>query len=95
MQSEVVIARSGYSSIMDLVKLRASKVLLVPTPGQTEQEYLAGRFAEHPQFTFQLQKQLNIEKALNNMSGEVPLPEFQDNNNPMNGIVEDFLSALK
>jgi len=35
-----VICRSGYSSIMDLHVLNR-KALLIPTPGQTEQEYLA------------------------------------------------------
>ena len=35
-----VIARSGYSTIMDLLKLK-KKAILIPTPGQTEQEYLA------------------------------------------------------
>ncbi|MFT3949536.1 MAG: glycosyltransferase [Agriterribacter sp.] len=39
-QSEWVICRSGYTSIMDLVKLQ-HKAILVPTPGQPEQEYLA------------------------------------------------------
>ncbi len=40
LQSELVICRSGYSSIMDLVTL-GKKAILIPTPGQTEQEYLA------------------------------------------------------
>jgi len=38
--SSIVICRSGYSSIMDLHALGA-KALFVPTPGQTEQIYLA------------------------------------------------------
>ncbi len=38
--SEVIVCRSGYSSIMDLVILE-KKAVFVPTPGQTEQEYLA------------------------------------------------------
>ena len=38
--SEQIICRSGYSSIMDL-KILNKKAILVPTPGQTEQEYLA------------------------------------------------------
>ena len=38
--SETVICRSGYSSIMDLSILQ-KKVVFIPTPGQTEQEYLA------------------------------------------------------
>ena len=37
---QLVICRSGYSSIMDLVTLR-QKAILIPTPGQEEQLYLA------------------------------------------------------
>ncbi|MEP6711036.1 MAG: glycosyltransferase [Ferruginibacter sp.] len=39
-QSDLILARAGYSTIMDLVALGKIAVL-VPTPGQTEQEYLA------------------------------------------------------
>ena len=39
-QSGWVICRSGYTSVMDLVQLE-QKAILVPTPGQPEQEYLA------------------------------------------------------
>ncbi|MDP4263534.1 MAG: glycosyltransferase [Bacteroidota bacterium] len=39
-QAEYIIGRSGYSTIMDIIKLQ-KKSILVPTPGQTEQEYLA------------------------------------------------------
>jgi uncharacterized protein (TIGR00661 family) len=38
--SDLVIARSGYSSIMDIVTL-GKRAIFIPTPGQTEQEYLA------------------------------------------------------
>jgi hypothetical protein len=38
----IVLSRAGYSTIMDLLKL-GKKAILVPTPGQTEQEYL-GRY---------------------------------------------------
>jgi len=39
-KADFVISRSGYSTVMDLVKL-GKKGILIPTPGQTEQEYLA------------------------------------------------------
>jgi uncharacterized protein (TIGR00661 family) len=39
-QAEYIISRSGYSTIMDIMKLQ-KKSILIPTPGQTEQEYLA------------------------------------------------------
>ena len=42
LQSTLVISRSGYTTVMDLVKLQ-QQALLIPTPGQSEQEYL-GRY---------------------------------------------------
>jgi uncharacterized protein (TIGR00661 family) len=42
LSSEVVICRSGYSSVMDLAAL-GKKAIFIPTPGQTEQEHLAGK----------------------------------------------------
>ena len=44
-QSELVLARSGYSTIMDLSKLN-KRAFFIPTPGQTEQEYLAKSLEE-------------------------------------------------
>jgi len=39
-QALVVICRSGYSSIMDIAAM-GKRAIFIPTPGQTEQEYLA------------------------------------------------------
>ena len=39
MNSKHVMCRSGYSSIMDLRHMKRGAIL-IPTPGQTEQEYL-------------------------------------------------------
>ena len=39
-RAEIIVSRSGYSTIMDLAILNA-KALLIPTPGQIEQEYLS------------------------------------------------------
>jgi len=38
-----LIARPGYSTLMDVAVLRHRNLILIPTPGQTEQEYLAER----------------------------------------------------
>lgn len=65
-ESEYVICRSGYSSIMDLAFLRA-KAFLIPTPGQFEQEYLAkklkkeGRVPSCEQHKFTLDKLQKID----------------------------------
>ncbi len=39
-EAEIVISRSGYTTIMELLPL-GKKCIFIPTPGQTEQEYLA------------------------------------------------------
>jgi Glycosyltransferase family 28 C-terminal domain len=38
-RAKLVVARSGYSTVMDLARL-GKQALLIPTPGQPEQEYL-------------------------------------------------------
>ena len=44
--ADLVVCRSGYSTILDLTKLN-KKAVFVPTPGQTEQEYLASYFLDN------------------------------------------------
>ncbi len=61
--SDIVIARSGYSTIMDLNACR-SRAILIPTPGQTEQEYLA-QYLDDRKIAYTCnQKKFNIYTAL-------------------------------
>lgn len=57
LESELVICRSGYTSVTDLLKLNA-KGLLIPTPGQPEQIYLAKRCSDKNWFATAEQKRL-------------------------------------
>lgn len=57
--SETIITRPGYTTIMELVTLRCS-ALLVPTPGQTEQEYLAEYLTGRRWFSSISQGRLNV-----------------------------------
>lgn len=43
-KSDLILSRSGYTTIMDLAKLE-KKAFFIPTPGQFEQEYLAKKLA--------------------------------------------------
>jgi len=67
----IVICRSGYSSIMDLLKVQ-KKAILIPTPGQTEQEYLAKRLSEMGVFASQDQENLNLSQALEDCQSSNP-----------------------
>jgi predicted glycosyltransferase len=62
-QTEVVISRSGYTTLMDLAKT-GHKAILCPTPGQYEQIYLADRLANLGQCIYRRQENLNLSQAL-------------------------------
>lgn len=89
-QSKIVIARSGYSTIMDLAKMKKSAVL-IPTPGQTEQEYLAaylsrlGFFSTISQNDFSLSK---INKTTNDFSA------FTSVKNNIDEIIASFIKTF-
>ena len=61
--AEIVVSRSGYSTIMDMAKL-GKKAILIPTPGQTEQIYLAEHFYKEKIAFAMHQKDMNLELAL-------------------------------
>lgn len=61
--SESIITRSGYTTIMELVSLNCS-ALLIPTPGQTEQEYLAEYLAEKGWFSTVSQAEIKAGMSL-------------------------------
>jgi len=61
--SESLIGRAGYSTIMELISLNCS-ALLIPTPGQTEQEYLADNLAKKGWFTIISQKNISSDLCL-------------------------------
>ena len=62
-KSDLIIARSGYSTIMDLFYLK-KQAIFVPTPGQTEQEYLANRFMNSDTFLNMQEKEFDLQKAI-------------------------------
>lgn len=59
-ESETVLCRSGYTTIMDLVKL-GKKSFFIPTPGQYEQEYLAKRLESEQMVPYATQEEFTIE----------------------------------
>ncbi len=62
-ESGVVVSRSGYSSIMDLAKL-GKTAIFVPTPGQTEQMYLAEILTNRGICYHKRQNEFKLAKAL-------------------------------
>ena len=63
LQSDMILSRCGYTTIMDLIKLQ-KKAILIPTPGQTEQEYLAKYLMENKMFYTIIQKDFVLQNSL-------------------------------
>lgn len=63
LNAKKIICRSGYSTIMDLQVL-GKTALLVPTPGQTEQEYLAKYLSEKKMFEYVEQHKFDLKQIL-------------------------------
>jgi uncharacterized protein (TIGR00661 family) len=62
-ESEMVLCRSGYTTIMDLVQLR-KKAFFIPTPGQYEQEYLAKKLKKEGLVPYAAQDDFRMKNIL-------------------------------
>lgn len=62
-ESEMVLCRSGYTTIMDLSKL-GKKAFFIPTPGQYEQEYLAEKLKKEGLVPYTKQDDFRIENLI-------------------------------
>ncbi|CAM4041743.1 glycosyltransferase [Flavobacterium branchiophilum] len=71
LSSQLLVCRSGYSTVMDLYQLQ-KKAVLLPTPGQFEQEYLATYLKK--QHLFYSVKQSQFE--LSDLDRAFEFPEF-------------------
>ena len=92
-QASFVICRSGYSSIMDLMILK-KKSIIIPTPGQTEQEYLAA-YLMNKKFCFAVdQKNFSLHKVLHAASNfdYADMSVFQQNE--LLPIVADLVNRI-
>lgn len=95
LQSDIIVCRSGYSSIMDLISLQ-KPAILIPTPGQPEQEYLAQYLGFTNLFCIQKQKNINIQKgidALENINRQSKTIPIITNNKILMKELQNVLSG--
>ena len=81
----IVISRSGYSTLMDIA-YTGNKAILIPTPGQTEQEYLADSLEKKGYYFSCKQDSIDLEKAI----------EFLENTDikPPNPAIPEYKTAI-
>lgn len=95
-EAELIICRSGYSTLMDLACM-GKKALLIPTPGQAEQQYLAGYLAKQGLFYSSRQSSLHLKS---DMKEAMKYPGFTDNSwylslGDMNSAVDEVIAQLR
>ncbi len=67
-QAKMVVARSGYTTVMEMASLEVKAAVLVPTPGQSEQEYLADHLERSRTAMRMDQDHLDLTQAAQNLS---------------------------
>lgn len=92
-QAKLIICRSGYSSVMDLLAL-GKKALLVPTPGQTEQLYLADHLETIGLFPSMRQEAFELEKAIQKAEG-FKTPQTSYRSDLYKEIIEELIDESK
>ena len=89
--AEHIICRGGYSSLMDLVRL-GRNAYLVPTPGQTEQEYLARHLSKIGYFNWCKQSDFQLDKV---RVPDVSIREkYRDNENKIEDFIQNWSKNL-
>jgi hypothetical protein len=88
-ETEFIICRSGYSSIMDIIRM-GKKSILIPTPGQPEQEYLAAYLLERKLAYSMPQKEFVLNDALLKAS-QFQYVQFE---NPDGNLLEPAVGEL-
>jgi len=90
----LVISRCGYSTVMDLATLQ-KRSILIPTPGQTEQEYLATHLMQKNFALCIEQKKFRLQTALA-LAANFQYKSYSQNlESRLGGAVENLLSVIK
>lgn len=93
-EAVLVVSRCGYSTVMDLVTL-GKKSILVPTPGQTEQEYLATHLMEQGVALCATQDEFRLGPLLQLAEAFPYNPISIDNEGLMEAVVDNMLARAK
>ncbi|RYZ52454.1 MAG: glycosyl transferase family 28, partial [Chitinophagaceae bacterium] len=94
LDASLVIARCGYSTVMDLVAMKKQSIL-IPTPGQTEQEYLADHLMKM-NFAFCVaQNKFRLENVLG-LANRFNYQPFAANlERSLSRVVKQFLASIQ
>lgn len=87
-----IICRSGYTSMMDFAELQIRKGLLIPTPGQWEQEYLSSYYQRRGWFMSKSQYRLNLRQDVERAEGFSGFPQMRKTGENVGRLYEELLA---
>jgi uncharacterized protein (TIGR00661 family) len=87
--SKTIIARSGYTTVMDIAALQ-QKAIFVPTPGQTEQEYLAVYLSQKKYCIAEKQDGFDLQGALTKLKNTTLVPYPTVENKLLQAAINDL-----
>ncbi len=90
---KLIICRSGYSTLMD-ISFFGSKTLLVPTPGQPEQEYLAKLFNNKKWSYYTQQNEIDLTTDINTALLFDGIPKQPTNKNKLDFITNSLIEKI-
>jgi len=94
LKAEYIISRTGYSTVMDIAALQ-KKSILIPTPGQTEQEYLADYLSAKEFAVCMSQKEFSLTKELQKAKRfSYRLPSLSANNK-LEQVIRQLITSIK
>lgn len=92
-EANYVVSRCGYSTVMDLMVLQ-KKAILIPTPGQTEQEYLADHLMDRCMAFCIPQEKFRLRSALD-LAGSFPYQFLPQPHSALSEAVRGLLDLVK
>lgn len=91
--AELIVSRSGYTTVMEVAHL-GKKAVWVPTPGQTEQEYLANHLSDLGYYRSIRQKDFNLTDMWENRA-EIKGLKIESNRRELIAAVGEFAKTIR
>ena len=92
-RAKVIICRSGYTTMMELAELKKRQALLIPTPGQPEQEYLADYYEQQGWFPARNQHQVELVRDIREIARYRGLPDVPGTRENVRRLYDDVLAG--
>ena len=89
-RARLLITRSGYTTMMEMVELDKKHGLFIPTPGQTEQEYLSRYYAQQGWFLSRSQYKLRLPQDVQEAMNYQGFPEMTKTTENVKRLYEEL-----